>query len=70
MPAAYAIYDTETANLIGTFPTEEEALEMVWRAVQEDGPDSIEGWALGRTDHTGAVLTGAELLDRAKRAAA
>lgn len=64
---AYAIYDTETANLIDSFLTEEEALAMVRRAVEEDGPESIDGWALGRTDHTGDVLTGWKLIGRAKQ---
>ena len=60
----YDIYDTETANLIDSFPTEEAALEEIRRAVEEDGPDSIEGWAVGRSDHTGEALAGQKLLER------
>ena len=43
MGTAYAIDDTETANLIDTFQTEGEALALVKRAVDEDGPESVEG---------------------------
>ncbi len=70
MGTGYAIYDTETANLIDTFHTEEEALALVKRAVDEDGPESVEGWVLGQTDHAGKVLSGWELIDRAKHLAA
>jgi len=69
MGTAYAIYDTETANLIDTFLTEAEALAMVKRAVDEDGSDSVRGWARGQTDHMGNVFAGREFVERAKRAA-
>jgi hypothetical protein len=65
MGTAYVIYDTETANLIDSFLTEEEALAMIKRAVKEEGPESIEGWALGRTDRTGEVFSGPKLVHRA-----
>jgi hypothetical protein len=65
MGTAYAIYDTEAANLVDTFPTEREALEMIRLAIKENGPESIEGWALGQTDHEGKVYTGQELVEYA-----
>jgi len=53
---AYDIYDVETANLVRSFPTEAAALTMVRRIVKRDGPESVEAWAMGRTDLTGDVI--------------
>lgn len=61
----YDIYDTDTANMVGSFATEHEALAMVQRAVEEDGPESVESWALGRSDRSGDVLSGQQLIERA-----
>lgn len=61
----FDIYDTDTANLVGSFRNEEEALAMVRRAVEEDGPEAVVSWALGPTDLSGAVISGPELVERA-----
>lgn len=38
----YSLMDTETANLVGTYESEEEALRQVAEAVHLYGPDSAE----------------------------
>ena len=61
----YDIYDTDTANLVRSFPTEKAALAMVRRAVKRSGPDAVDSWALTRTDLSGKMVAGPELAQRA-----
>ncbi len=63
----YDIYDIETGNLIDSFPTEEAAFAEVRRAIEEDGPDAIRHWSVGRSDHVGEALTGQRLIERVQR---
>jgi hypothetical protein len=46
----YELIDVESANLIGTYESEAEALAVVRAALRADGPASIEPLALGYTD--------------------
>lgn len=62
---AYNIYDRESFNLVDSFPTEEEALAMVKRAIKEDGPESVESWVLGEMGFPEKALSGQSLIDRA-----
>ncbi len=66
----YDIYDTDTANLVGSFANEAAALATVRRVLKEAGPESIASWALAPTDLSAAPLAGAELVERALLAAA
>ena len=47
---AYDMYDTETGNLWASFPTQEEALAEVRRAIATGGEEAVAAWALGRSD--------------------
>lgn len=61
----YDIYDIDSANLVRSFSSEEEALAMVRSAVKRTGPESVETWALSRTDLTGEVISGKSLAEMA-----
>ncbi len=65
----YDIYDTGTANLVESFRTEQEALDVVRRVVGESGAAAVLSWSLGRSDHCGKALSGQALIDRAYRVA-
>ena len=62
---SYDIYDLETANMVESFSTEEEALAMVRDAIDEYGPQIAELWGIARSDHTTKALYGQALLERA-----
>jgi len=65
METLYELWDTETSNLVGTYPTERAALAIVRSAVRAHGPDAFATIALGREDERGnmiPVATGAELV--------
>ena len=59
------LFDVDTNNLVRSFATEKDALAMVERAIKRSGPESVEAWALSRTDFTGPVFSGKELVARA-----
>jgi hypothetical protein len=61
----YDIYDTDTANIVGSFHNKDEALAMVRRAIGEDGSEAVASWALGPTDSSKPVISGTQLVDRA-----
>jgi hypothetical protein len=61
----YDLFDVDTNNLVRSFATEKDALAMVERAIRRSGPESVEAWVLSRTDFTGPVLSGNELVARA-----
>jgi hypothetical protein len=64
----YALWDTESANLIQTFPTEEAALREVRLSVQELGRDAVLAWALNYRDASGRggpIAAGEALIARA-----
>ena len=61
----YEIYDTDSANLVRSFPTLAAALEMVQRVVNQSGEAAVASWELGRVDPTGDMLAGKDLVARA-----
>ena len=66
---AFELWDTETGNIVGTYPTEAEALAVVQRAVEVYGAGYANGLALALDDEEADVLTlaiGAELASRAQ----
>ena len=67
MISGYELWDLSTRNIIGTFDTAEQALEIVRNAIEDWGPDEAATLALGNLDHSSGepVLTGSELLERA-----
>lgn len=46
----YELWDTESSNLIGTYPNELTALRIVRMAVHAHGPNAFATIALGRED--------------------
>lgn len=65
----YELWDTETGNLMATFVTEAEALDLVREAIRAEGVQTVEGWALGWGDPHGEgaqIAEGADLADRAR----
>lgn len=66
----YELYDLESTNLVAGPLTEERALALVRQALEEDGREVVEMWALGRIDHSGTPLVGQELIERSIKATA
>src|SRR5437763_648324 len=69
MPATYELWDIETANLIGTYETEDAALSVVRQAIETHGQDYVASLALGSEDKRGRsklLAKGAELPERAR----
>ena len=70
MENSYDIYDLETGNLVASLPNEALALAMVRRAIAEDGPESVECWAPGRSDHKAGSSAGEALIACASKTSA
>ncbi len=69
MIAPIELWDVETADLVGTYPTVEAALAVVHNAMLTYGLDVVEPLALQRVDARGRVRvvgSGAELCRRAE----
>lgn len=67
----YGLWDTETNNLIGDFDNERDALALVLRAIERNGPRDAETLALDVEDEHGEgrlIASGKELAERARRA--
>lgn len=67
----YELIDVESGNLIGTYASEAEALDVIRRAVFENGTAYVESLALGRSDEDGEgalIAEGTELLERSAHA--
>jgi hypothetical protein len=64
----YAIWDTASANIVDSYPSESEALADVRDAVKRFGRDYALTWALARhddDDQVEAIAEGSDLIDRA-----
>ena len=64
----YELWHVPSGNLVNTYPSEEEALAPVLRALRTHGKEHAESFALGREDRHGRstlIAEGAELLERA-----
>jgi hypothetical protein len=59
------LMDIESANLIGSYRTEDEALEVVRAAITQFGQPYVYTWALGWLDQRTPALIGAQLARRA-----
>jgi hypothetical protein len=73
MEERYEIWDTETGNLIGEFPTEDEALQLVRHAIEDWGKDAAATLVMGygQNDEVASqVAEGEALIKRALSAAA
>jgi hypothetical protein len=64
----FELWDTETANLIETYTTEEEALMDIAKATRLNGTDGLTALLLGRVDADGrshVIARGEALAERA-----
>jgi len=67
--AIFELWDTETANLVGTYKNEESALAVVRDAVRAYGPEAIAPLVLGCEDERGRstpIAGGAALVELAE----
>lgn len=67
----YGLWDTETNDLIGDFDNERDALALVLRAIERNGPHDTDTLALDVEDEHGEghlIASGQELAERARRA--
>lgn len=63
----YELWDTSSSNLIGTYDTEQAALEVVRQVAAAHGWDAAEALALGQEDKGGysrLLATGRDLAER------
>jgi hypothetical protein len=70
---SYELWDTETANLLGTYPSKEAALRDVSRSLRARGRAAIAPLALAFEDATGGthpIAAGAELIELAENTVA
>jgi hypothetical protein len=68
---SYELWDTESANLLGDYPTEQEALIVVRRTALAHGSSAVSSFALAFEDEEGEthpIAAGEALLDRAHSA--
>lgn len=68
MNVLYELWDVETANLVGSYDSEEAALEDVANAVLAHGRSAVETLLLGRENADGGsqpIAEGPALVDRA-----
>lgn len=72
MAATFALWDLETGNLVGAYDTEDAALTIVHRSIQQWGRESVATLALAREtrDKTTALAEGEALAERAQAAVA
>jgi len=62
---AYELWNRESANLVGDFDSESDALIFVREMVRQHGPDVVLAWALAFEDdseETHSIAVGADLL--------
>jgi hypothetical protein len=64
---AYELWETQSGNLVDTYPTEEEALEDVRGTIAEFGREAVATYALARETRRGTKLIaqGRALAERA-----
>jgi hypothetical protein len=68
---SFELWDTESANLLSDYQTEEEALVDVLRLIQARGVDAATSLALAFEDEAGEtypIAAGATLVNRARTA--
>ena len=70
---AFEIWETRSANLIGFYETEAEALVSVRLELDAHGAEYVSSWVLTEEDRRGRTRTiaaGADLAERARNAVA
>lgn len=66
----YALWDIRTANIIGAFDSEREALALVLSGIKRNGPDDTDTLTLAIEDQNGRsriIAQGKALAERARR---
>lgn len=64
----FQLWEMESANLVGSYPTEDAALDMVRKAIEKHGRESMDAIVLLREGARGRltkIAEGAALADRA-----
>ena len=64
----FQLWEMESANLVGSYPTEDAALAVVRTAIEKYGRESMDTIVLLREDGRGRltkITEGADLVDRA-----
>ena len=64
----YEIWETEAGNIVDTFDSKEAALDLVRRALSEQGRDAVAKWSMATCDENGigeVVAEGSKLADLA-----
>lgn len=73
MSVIFELWDIASSNLLGTYPTKEEALEAVRSIIVADGPNTLSALLLAGEDDRGRSVTiasGAKLAELARVAGA
>lgn len=68
----YSLWETESANIVGTFSTEAEALALVHELVGSTGMECLDSFSLTKTAENGSVegiAAGPELVAMARQRA-
>ncbi|HET8523533.1 MAG TPA: hypothetical protein VFL82_09875 [Thermomicrobiales bacterium] len=68
MVVYFELMDLSTANVVGHFSTEDEALALVQRVLTEEGADAVEDLALSRQardERPALIAIGRDLAERA-----
>ncbi|MFN8634177.1 MAG: hypothetical protein U0893_10000 [Chloroflexota bacterium] len=64
----FQLWEAESANLVGSYETEDEALSVIRKAIEKHGPESVESILLLREGSRGRlakIAEGVALVDRA-----
>jgi hypothetical protein len=64
----WELWDTESGNIVNTYPTRESALGVVREAMRRHGRAYVQHWSLAPQDDTndfGSVIDGDDLADEA-----
>lgn len=62
----WEVWDRESRNMLGDFPTREEALAFVAEEIEEAGPQAISHWFVAPGEGDGASIEGGDLLQQAQ----
>lgn len=65
----WEVWDRESRNVLGDFPTREEALAFVAEEIEEAGVDAVTHWFVAPGEGGGPSIEGCELAEQAHEVA-